>query len=134
MNYNSVIMNLYFLLVYTDGGVNQKEIAAAKEMIQSEGISVDEFNVQMQLLQSKDRNQLYAECLHGMRKLEHTQQIRVIAWLCVIANADGFMDRTEWQLIYTIYHKELDLPLSEIFALQKELNRLIWEKNLISPQ
>jgi hypothetical protein len=72
--------------------------------------------------------------LHGIRKLEQLQQIRIIAWLCVIANADGFMDRAEWQLIYTIYHKELDLPLSEIFAVQKELNRLIWEKNLISPQ
>jgi uncharacterized tellurite resistance protein B-like protein len=134
MNYNSVIMNLYFLLVYTDGGVNQKEIAAANEMIQAEGISTDEFNVQMQLLQSKDRNQLYSECLLGLRKLDQAQQIRIVAWLCVIANADGFMDRAEWQLIYTIYHKELDLPLSEIFAVQKELNRLIWEKNLISPQ
>jgi len=46
--------------------------------------------------------------------------------MCVVANADGFMDRAEWQLIYKIYHKELGLPLNEIFSVQKELNKLIW--------
>jgi len=48
--------------------------------------------------------------------------------LCVVANGDGFMDKTEWQLIYRIYHKELNLPLEEIFKVQKELNRLPREK------
>jgi hypothetical protein len=47
----------------------------------------------------------------------------------VLANADGFMDRNEWQLIYQIYHKELALPLSEIFTVQKELNRLVWMRS-----
>jgi hypothetical protein len=64
----------------------------------------------------------------GLKNLNVKQQIRIIAWLCVVANADGFMDRGEWQLIYNIYHKELNLPLHDIFAVQKELNKKIWEK------
>lgn len=132
MNYSSLIMNLYFLLVTSDGQPNQKEVAAAKLMIKEEGIGDDEFALQMELLKSKDNKLMYAECLRGLQALEINQQIRIIAWLCVIANADGFMDRNEWQFIYGLYHRELNLPLSEIFTVQKELNRLIWEKELIA--
>src|SRR5687767_15116118 len=107
MNYSSVIMNLYFLLVSEDGDPNPKEVAAAKQMIQTEGIEEEEFNIQMQLLNSKNSKLLYSECIVALKKLDQKQQIRIVAWLCVIANADGFMDRGEWQLIYTIYHKEL---------------------------
>lgn len=126
-------MNLYHLLVYDGGNPNQKEIAAAQEMILAEGISEEAFNVQMQLLKLKNSKSLYADCVVAMKTLPVQQQIRIVAWLCVIANADGFMDKGEWQLIYTLYHKELNLRLSDIFAVQKELNKLLWEKHLIGP-
>lgn len=126
-------MNLYYLLVYDDGSPNQKEIAAAKEMIIAEGIGEEAFNVQMQLLKSTDSKNLYKDCVLAIKTLSVQQQIRIVAWLCVIANADGFMDKGEWQLIYTLYHRELNLPLSEIFSVQKELNKLLWEKHLAGP-
>lgn len=132
MTYNSLIMNLYFLLVYSDGEPNQKELAAVKLMIQAEGVGEDAFNLQMEFLKAKDQKQVYVECMTSLQHLGIKQQIRIVAWLCVIANADGFMDRNEWQFIYGIYHRELDLPLSEIFTVQKELNRLIWEKDLLT--
>jgi hypothetical protein len=46
----------------------------------------------------------------------------------VIANADGFMDKTEWQFIYKVYHKELGLNLDEIMKTQKELIALTLKK------
>lgn len=128
MNYNTLIARLYFLLVYADGNVNEKEIAIAKQMAKVEGLSEQEFDVQLKLLKSKDKELVYNESMMGMKQLNHKQQVRMIAWMCVIANADGFMDRGEWQLIYKIYHKELNLPLHDIFAVQKELNKKIWEK------
>ena len=128
MEYMSVISKLYFLLAYADGSLNQKEIAAAKQMIRTEGFPEEEFNVQLEEAEIKCKNLLYDESMQGLRNLEREQQIRIIAWLCVVANADGFMDRSEWQLIYQIYHKELGLPLHEIFNVQKELNRLVSEK------
>jgi hypothetical protein len=84
------------------------------------------------LLKSKDKSVLYTDALLELKKLEMKDQIRIIAWMCVVANADGFMDKNEWQLIYKIYHKELALVLSEIFSVQKELNRLVWEKPSLS--
>ena len=62
-----------------------------------------------------------SECLEELKKLDHKKQARCVAWLCVIANADGFMDKAEWQFIYNLYHKELHLQLDEVMKLQKEL-------------
>jgi uncharacterized tellurite resistance protein B-like protein len=129
MNYNTIITKLYFLLIYADGNVNEKEVSTAKKMVQAESMNEVEFTTQMIVLKSKDKEVLFEECMTDMKKLDYKQQIRVVAWLCVIANADGFMDRAEWQLIYRIYHKELGLPLHDIFEVQKELNKTIWEQS-----
>ena len=129
MNYQLVICKLYFLLAHADGSINEKEAQVAKELIKAESISEDYFNLQIKLLDSREKSSLYTECIEELRKLDLKHQIRIIAWMCVIANADGFMDRAEWQLIYKIYHKELGLPLNEIFSVQKELNKHIWNNS-----
>jgi uncharacterized tellurite resistance protein B-like protein len=128
MIYNTLLTRLYFLLVHADGSVNEKELSTASKMVKVEGINEEEFNVQIALLKAKDRDSLFTETMIALRQLSSKDQVRIIAWMCVIANADGFMDRSEWQLIYKIYHKELNLPLHDIFAIQKELNKKIWEK------
>ena len=130
MNFKSIITRLYFLLIYSDGKVNQGEISLGKKMIQSEGISEVDFSLQMEALKTKDTAAIYKECLADLKRLKQDQQIRCIAWLCVLANSDGFMDRAEWQFIYKIYHKELHLQLDIIMEAQKELNKKI---NLNSP-
>jgi len=112
------------MLIYSDGKVNQGEISLGKKMIQAEGIGEAEFNDQLESLKGRDHSILYKECVSELKHLKPEQQIRCIAWLCVLANSDGFMDRAEWQFIYKIYHKELHLPLDEIMEVQKELNRL----------
>lgn len=132
MNYTSIITGLYYLLIYADGSVNEREITSIKQMVRAEGLNEAEFMVQMRMLQSKDKDMLFADCAMALKNLDHEQQVRVVAWLCVVANADGFMERTEWQLIYKLYHKELNLPLSEIFNVQKELNRVIWEQTIVT--
>ncbi len=129
MNYKSIITKLYFLLIYADGHVNDNEILTGKHMAKAEAMGEEDFRVEMELLKSKDSYALLTECIKDLKKLPRNQQIRIIAWLCVVANGDGFMDKAEWQLIYRIYHKELSLPLEEIFKVQKELNRLTHEKS-----
>lgn len=129
MNYNTLITRMYFLIAYADGSFDQKEIQMGKQLVKTENLDEVEFNVQMQRLQNSDRNQLLAESVIALKNLEYQQQVRIIAWMCVVANADGFMDRAEWQMIYKIYHKELGLPLHDIFTVQKQLNQIIWAKS-----
>lgn len=133
MNYMSVFTKLYFLMINLDNTVNDKELSLGKQMITIEGFSESEFNIQLERIKLLDSNALNNEILADLRKLNRDQQIRCIAWMCVIANADGFMDRKEWQLIYKIYHKELQISLEEIMKVQNELIRLTIYKAPIIP-
>ena len=129
MSYDTLITRMYFLIAFADGHFDQKEVQMGKQLVKSESLDEAEFNVQLHLLKTRDRAQLLAESIDALKKLDVKSQVRIVAWMCVVANADGFMDRSEWQLIYEIYHKELSLPLHDIFAIQKELNRIVWEKS-----
>ncbi len=131
MNYQSIIIRLYFLLIYADGEVSEKEVSSARQMIATEGILEPDLMAQLALLKNKAKEVIYKEAIDGLKKTERSKQLRIVAWLCVLANADGFMDPAEWQLIYKIYHKELALPLNEIFDVQKQLAKLVWEKSSI---
>ena len=123
MNYKTILIQLYYILINADGHVNDHEQSTGKNLVKYEGLEEEEFRAQLESLKSKSRPLLLEDCIKSLKKLDRNQQIRMIAWLCVVANGDGFMDRSEWQLIYKIYHKELHLPLEEIFKVQKELNR-----------
>jgi uncharacterized tellurite resistance protein B-like protein len=70
--------------------------------------------------------------VNAIKKLNVKTQIRCIAWLCVVANADGFMDKKEWMLIYKVYHTELGLRLDDIMLVQKELNAFVHGKEFNS--
>jgi uncharacterized tellurite resistance protein B-like protein len=129
MNYKAVLTQLYYILIYSDGQVNDHERAVGASLTKVEGLDAEEFHVQLELLKSKDSNAMLSDCIKYLKTLDRNRQIRIIAWLCVVANGDGFMDKAEWQLIYTIYHKELNLPLEEIFKVQKELNRIPRERS-----
>lgn len=125
MSFKSIIIRLYYMLIHSDGKVNDGEIALGRRMMEAENISEDEFNRQIAALEDRDLAALYKECITQLKRLPKTLQIRCIAWLCVLANADGFMDRAEWQFIYKIYHRELELPLDVIMGIQKELMRKV---------
>jgi uncharacterized tellurite resistance protein B-like protein len=132
MDYKSTLTTLFYILIGADGHVNERELSLGKKMMQAEGLNESTFNAQMENLKGKSVSTLYSECLVGLKKLETPLQIRSIAWLCVIANSDGFMDKQEWILIYKIYHTELGLPLEEVMKTQKELNKVIHGKSFQS--
>ena len=132
MDYKYTLTGLYHLLILADDSVNEKELAFGKQMLKVEGIDESVFKTQMEVLKTKKSASIYAECVSGLKKLDKKKQIRCMGWLSAIANADGFMDKEEWELIYKIYHTELGLPLDEIMKMQKDLNLLIHGKSFQS--
>jgi uncharacterized tellurite resistance protein B-like protein len=127
MNFKEVLTRLYFILICSDGNVNDKEVSYGRKMVEAEGIDEKYFFSQIKLLEVNNQHELLPDAVVGIKKLSRQEQIRCIAWLCVIANADGFMDKAEWQLIYKIYHKELNLPLDEIMKVQKTLAQALYK-------
>jgi uncharacterized tellurite resistance protein B-like protein len=113
-------------VVYADGNVNEKEVSLGKKMMNMEGLEEKYFEETLEALKSKDKNSIFTQCIAGLKKMDKKAQIKCIAWLCVIANGDGFMDKEEWTLIYKIYNTELGLSLPEIMEAQKELNKILF--------
>lgn len=130
MNLKSALIKLYFLLVNADGEVNEREIALGHQMAKVEGFGENEFILALEQLKKRNPSNILDESIEEIKKLDHPRQIRCVAWLCVVANADGFMDKTEWQFIYRIYHKELGLNLDEIMKAQKELISMTMKRML----
>ncbi|MEP2772111.1 MAG: TerB family tellurite resistance protein [Fulvivirga sp.] len=121
----SVNTKLYFLLTQADGEVHSKEIEMGEKMMWHEAINQDQFSEDIRVLSTQNHESIFQECVTELLKFNKNDQVNVMAWMCLIANADGFMDKDEWQLIYRIYHKHLDLELNEIMQRQKELYRFI---------
>jgi uncharacterized tellurite resistance protein B-like protein len=132
MNYHSIISGLYYLLIGADGHVNEKELLLGKKMVAAEGLEEPKFLLALEQFKDQDKTHLYNNCLAGLRKLDKELQIRCVAWLCVIANADGFMDKEEWVLIYKIYHNELHLSLDDVMKTQRALNKILHGKDFWS--
>jgi uncharacterized tellurite resistance protein B-like protein len=128
MNLKSALIKLYHLLVNADSELNEREVVVGNQMIKAEGISESDFSRALEQLKKRTEADIYAEGIEELRKLDHKTQVRCVAWLCVLANADGFMDKSEWQFIYKVYHKELGLSLDEIMKVQKELVAITFKR------
>ena len=132
MDYKTTVSSFYFLLIHADGNVSEKEILRGKQMMKAEGIDESRFNSLLDKLKDKKQEDIYRDSIIAIKKLDIKSQIRCIAWLCVVANADGFMDKKEWMLIYKIYQSELNLKLDDIMSAQKDLNKIIHGKEFHS--
>jgi uncharacterized tellurite resistance protein B-like protein len=120
------IVKLYHLLVCADGEHSAAEIDFAKKMLSIEGFDEEEFFRQLEDLKGVRKDLILDGAVCELKGLSDDEQIRSIAWLCVIANADGFMDSNEWGLIYDVYHKRLMLQRDPIMQKQRELNKKIF--------
>lgn len=121
-NFLIAISNLIHLVINADKNVSPKEIAVSNKMVDVEKLPREEFEARMALLKSLDNEEILRDGISRLRKLSAQDQIKCIAWLCIIANSDGFMATEEWQLIYQIYHKELNHDQKEIMEMQRQLN------------
>ena len=132
MDFKTTIASLYFLLIHSDGNVAEKEMLRGKQMMKAEGIDEARFNLLIEKLRTRKHEEIYRDCIAALKRLDNKSQIRCIAWLCVVANADGFMDKKEWMLIYKIYQSELNLKLDDIMSTQKDLNKILHGKEFLS--
>jgi uncharacterized tellurite resistance protein B-like protein len=131
MTANATIAQLYYLFIHADGEVDHKEVEMGKLLIKMERLNGELFNKELTKLELEvvDKDQLFKDCVAVLKKLEVKVQIRYIAWMCLIANSDGFMDKEEWKLVYKFYHTELKLSHDLLLAEQKHIQQQITELN-----
>ncbi|MEM6522966.1 MAG: hypothetical protein AAF693_04205 [Bacteroidota bacterium] len=120
--YTDTIVELFYLVIIADGEVDPKELEMGRSMARIEGLDSTEFENGVAKL-IKDGREVYADCVSGLKKLTQDSQVKFLAWMCLIANADGFMHNKEWDIIYKLYHKELKLDRQSILDHQFKLNQ-----------
>lgn len=121
MSHQSTLSKLFFLLTAVDGEIKQKEEAVARIMCEYESIDYTSFMSSVQQMKTESTEELYLDAVQKLKQAAQPEQIRHLGWLCLVANADGFMEQGEWRLIYKLYHKDLGLPLPEVLREQKRL-------------
>lgn len=121
----TTIAKLYYLLIMADDHINEKEVTLGKKMAKIEGLDYATFQNTVNSLKGNDKDKLFDDVVTKLITFNRTIQINWIAWMSLIANSDGFMDKREWDLIYRIYKKHLNLNLDEIMKRQRELAHLI---------
>lgn len=118
---NLTIGKLFYLITRADNVFDDKERKMGERMIEAENIERDKFYVIVDSLEGANLDELFNECTAMLRKFDVNTQIHHLAWLCVIANSDGFMDKSEWNVIYKLYKVQLGLDLDAIMNRQKEI-------------
>ncbi len=122
-DYFSGLVALYHLLINADGHVDDKELRMGRIMKKYENIDDGKFNYFMEKVTGKTHDEIVEACTNSLKKCNYYEQVKAIAWMSLIANSDGFMAPEEWKLIYRIYNNELNLKLSDILSIQKQLPR-----------
>jgi uncharacterized tellurite resistance protein B-like protein len=114
---------LYILITHADGELGEKEIRMGEKIMMVEGFKADTLTKWMEQIMPADNQRLLRNSIELLSHMKMHEQIRVVAWLCILANSDFSMDKREWALIYKIYHTELNLPLNEIMHVHWELKQ-----------
>lgn len=120
-SFTTGITSLYYLLIHVDGVIHEKELQTGTIMVKHERINEVEFRQLLDQFKEVDENLLYTLCLKALRQCNTDKQVRAIAWVSRIADADGFLDPKEWSFIYKTYEQELNLDLKKILEVRKTL-------------
>ncbi len=115
------ITSLYYLVVNADGVVHEKEVQSGNIMVKHEHINENQFRQLLEQYAETDEALLYSMCLKALRRCNTDSQVRTIAWVSRVADADGYLDPKEWSLIYRTYEEELKLDLKKILEVRKSL-------------
>ncbi|SRR5690606_14953811 len=119
--FTDTLIKAYHYIVHADGRIDDKEVELGQKMIVEEKIPPDVFSQKMAVLDNEKPEELIKTLKVDLKKLSQKDQIKIIAYMSNIANADGFMDPTEWRMIYQLYKDELNLNLDDILTQQKKI-------------
>lgn len=119
--FTDTLIKAYHYIVHADGRIDDKEVELGQKMIAEEKIPPEVFTQKMAILDNEKPEELIKTLKIDLKKLSQKDQIKIIAYMSNIANADGFMDPTEWRMIYQLYKDELNLNLDDILTQQKKI-------------
>ncbi|NOS93489.1 MAG: hypothetical protein HOP30_16330 [Cyclobacteriaceae bacterium] len=121
--YQIAMCKIYYLTIYADGDLTDDEYETGKRILKEEGIIIDNLNIDSLVkFQALTRQEQINDCEMCLRELSRQEQVKCIAWMCLLAESDWVLSNPE-RAIYEHFTQVLNLTLAEISLAQSEMNR-----------
>jgi uncharacterized tellurite resistance protein B-like protein len=122
-NYQIAMCKIYYLTIYADGDLTDDEYDTGKRILKDEGIVIDNLNIESLInFQALTRQEQIHDCELSLRELPRHEQVKCIAWMCLLAESDWVLSNPE-RAIYEYFTQALNLTLTEISIAQSDMNR-----------
>ncbi|MCG8308115.1 MAG: hypothetical protein MI975_12040 [Cytophagales bacterium] len=119
--------HLYYLMLSADKIADLNELELGNKIIALENLDKTEVMKDLDLLSAVPRNEALKDCIDLLKSISRKEQQKCLAYVKLIANADGSYDDSESDLLNEIGTNELNILPSEIRDIERELKQRISE-------
>lgn len=123
--FQSAFTYLYFLMLSADKIADLKELTLGNKIITLEDFDKTEVMKEMDQLSAMPRDTVYERGLSLLKSLTKENQLKVLAYVKMIAKVDGSYDEKESSLLNEISINELRISLQEVFDKEQMLSEKI---------
>ena len=111
-------LSLCYLIGNTHGNMNHFETRMYEFIKQEENISEEMAGLIMDEIESMSHEYILEKGIQALNQCKKIDQVKCLAWMNKLANADGHLADQEWSIIYQVYNKELNITLEEILEYE----------------
>ena len=121
LTYQESTFALCYLISDLDGVINHFESRMLDFIKYNENIAEDISDKIIELCKVAPKEEILLNAITNLVQCDLTFQLKSLAWINTIANADGTLDDEEWSIFYRLYKTELKIDLKDILAVELPL-------------
>ncbi len=118
LSYQESFIALCYLVSNADGNINDYESRMFEFIKVHENISEEVSLATIKKCSECLDELIFMKSMEAIIKADSKFQLKCLAWLNTMANADGFLSDDEWSIIYRIYKDELNMRLEDILSVR----------------
>ena len=118
--FQDLLVSAYYYILIADGMVDPKELTFGNHMIAKEGIDKSDFSDKLDDLSNQETNVVRDYLKEGLKNESRENQLKIVAYMVKIANADGNRDPHEMTSIQDLT-KDLNLHVNDIIQAKTKL-------------
>jgi len=123
--FKQAFTHLYFLMLSADKIADLRELKLGNKIIKLENLDAAEVMKDIDYLSALPRDNVYEQGLSLLKSLSNKDQVKILAYVKMIAKVDGSYDEKESSLLNEISINELRISLQEVFDAEQILSENI---------
>ena len=118
--FKKTLVEAYYYIMIADGLVDPRELSFGSLMIEKEGITREDFEKELDEMSITDVDVITQNLRESMLALTKEQQLKIVAYMVKIADADGTKDPSEMTSIQRVM-EGLELHINDIIKMKQQL-------------